>query len=122
MDNPHRWTDRLGLAPDYEHGSGPSSDPAELASKVDAGDLKMTQTVANHFDDVTKDGRVARPYMRSTQVVSEIMEGSAPKLDPRGAAGAVRWDTPGALNGKAGTWELVVDTNTNTILHFNFVR
>ncbi|MGW0421970.1 RHS repeat-associated core domain-containing protein [Streptomyces sp. NPDC003015] len=101
--------------------SGPC-DPAELASKINADDLKMTRTVANHFSDVTKDSRVARPYMGSTQVVREIMEGSAPKLDPRGTSGAVRWDTPGAMNGKSGTWELVVDTNTNTILHFNFVR
>ncbi|MGW2843260.1 RHS repeat-associated core domain-containing protein [Streptomyces sp. NPDC001493] len=97
-------------------------DPAVLASKIDADDLKMTRTVANHFDDVTKDSRVVRPYMRSTQVVREIMEGSAPKMDPRGAAGAVRWDTPGDMNGRSGTWELVVDTETNTILHFNFVR
>ncbi|MFE9882716.1 RHS repeat-associated core domain-containing protein [Streptomyces sp. NPDC005784] len=98
------------------------SDAAALTSKINADDLKMTRTVANHFGDVTKGGRVARPYMGSTQVVREIMEGSAPKLDPRGAAGAVRWDTPGAMNGKSGTWELVVDTNTNTILHLNFVR
>ena len=60
--------------------------------------------------------------MNSTQVVREIMEGSEPVLDPRGAESALRWDTPGALNGKEGTWELVIDANTNTILHFNFVR
>ncbi|MET7713454.1 RHS repeat-associated core domain-containing protein [Streptomyces sp. NPDC005407] len=96
--------------------------PGALASKINADDLKMTRTVANHFNDITKDSRVARPYMRSTQVVREVMEGSAPKLDPQGAAAAVRWDTPGAMNGRSGTWELVVDANTNTIVHFNFVR
>ncbi|WP_158973388.1 hypothetical protein, partial [Streptomyces griseus] len=121
VDDLHTYYVLAGETPVLVHNSGPC-DPAALASKINADDLKMTRTVANHFSDVTKDSRVARPYMGSTQVVREIMEGSAPKLDPRGAAGAVRWDTPGAMNGKSGTWELVVDTNKNTILHFNFVR
>jgi hypothetical protein len=93
-----------------------------LAANIDPDTLTMTKTVENHFNDITKQGLPARPFMNSTQVVREVMGGSDPTLDPRGAAGALRWDTPGALNGKEGTWELVVDTNTNTILHFNFVR
>ncbi|MFG2571651.1 polymorphic toxin-type HINT domain-containing protein [Streptomyces sp. NPDC048481] len=121
IEDIHTYYVLAGQTPVLVHNSGPCG-PAALASKVNADALKMTRTVANHFTDVTKGGRVARPYMGSTQVVREIMEGSAPKLDPRGATGAVRWDTPGAMNGRSGTWELVVDTNTNTILHFNFVR
>ncbi|WP_328951365.1 Hint domain-containing protein [Streptomyces sp. NBC_00184] len=117
----HTYYVLAGETPVLVHNSGPC-DPAKLASGINADDLKMTKTVSNHFNDITKKGTPARPYMNSTMVVREIMEGSAPKLDPRGAAGAVRWDTPGALNGRSGTWELVVDTNTNTILHFNFVR
>jgi RHS repeat-associated protein len=117
----HTYYVLAGATPVLVHNSG-TCDPAALASNINADNLKMSRTVANHLNDVTKDSRVARPYMNSAQVVSEIMEGSAPKLDPRGAVGAVRWDTPGAMNGKSGTWELVIDTNTNTILHFNFVR
>lgn len=130
VTNPHSWVDPLGLTPmdcetngaENENTGHNPPDPADLASRINPDDLKMSGTVANHFDDITKKGTPARPYMHSSHVVREIMEGSAPKLDPRGAAGAVRWDTPGALNGRAGTWELVIDTNTNTILHFNFVR
>ncbi len=117
---PSNPTVLIGGAPVLVHNSAPN--PCQLASKVNPDDLKMTQTVENHFSDITKQGRPARPFMNSTILVREIMEGSTPKLDPRGAEGAVRWDTPGALNGKPGTWELVIDTNTNTILHFNFVR
>ena len=32
---------------------------------------------------------------------------------------ALRWDVPGVFRGASGTWELVVDTSTNTVLHFN---
>lgn len=35
---------------------------------------------------------------------------------------ALRWDAPGFFRGVSGTWELVVDTNTNTVIHFNFVK
>lgn len=59
--------------------------------------------------------------MNSTLTVQEIMRGSNPVLDPGGVPTTLRWDTPGALNGRAGTWELVIDSQTNTILHFNFV-
>jgi hypothetical protein len=51
----------------------------------------------------------------------EIMRGSDAKRDPGGVPGGLRWDTPGALNGREGTWELVIDTKTNTVIHFNFV-
>ncbi|MCA1222805.1 hypothetical protein, partial [Streptomyces sp. 8L] len=96
--------------------------PEALAKKIDPDNLKMTKTVENHFNDITKSGQPARPFMKSNQLVREIMEGGKPTADPRGLASAVRWDTPGALNGKEGTWELLIDSKTNTILHFNFVR
>jgi len=40
----------------------------------------------------------------------------------QGVANALRWDVPGFFNGKAGTWQLVVDVSSNTVIHFNFVR
>ena len=33
----------------------------------------------------------------------------------------LRWDVAGTFRGTSGTWELVVDTSTNVIVHFNFV-
>lgn len=33
---------------------------------------------------------------------------------------ALRWDIPGTLNGTKGTWELVIDVDTETVLHFLF--
>ena len=35
--------------------------------------------------------------------------------------GALRWDVAGSFRGAKGTWELVVDMKTKTILHWNFV-
>jgi RHS repeat-associated protein len=105
-------------------GHGPEGEkfgPLALAARINPDELAMTRAVERHFKDVTK-GRPARPYMNSTQVVREIMSGSEPRMDPHGVDGAIRWDTPGALNGREGYWELVVNTDTNTILHFNFVR
>jgi hypothetical protein len=48
------------------------------------------------------------------------MAGGKPIPDPQGVAGALRWDVPGGFNGSNGTWQLVVDPKTNTILHFMF--
>jgi hypothetical protein len=54
------------------------------------------------------------------QLIQEIMQGSEPTLDSRGAAGVVEWRTPGSMNGSAGTWELNINADTNTIVHFLF--
>lgn len=99
-----------------------------LASKIDVENLTMTDTVANHAavpiaKKGPKHGLPQRPYMgRNDGLLSEIMAGSKPRLDPRGTAGALRWDTPGAMNGSEGTWELVIDTNQNRILHLEFCQ
>lgn len=42
--------------------------------------------------------------------------------DPQGVANALRWDVPGFYDASEGTWQLVMDMATNTILHFNFVE
>lgn len=87
--------------------------------------LRLTQTVANHLTDVVKSGvykgQLARPYLNSTLTVGEIMAAKPPVADPSGIPSAVRWDVPGAFRGSSGTWELVVDSMTKTILHYNFV-
>jgi hypothetical protein len=51
-----------------------------------------------------------------------IMSSARGIPDPQRVANALRWDVPGFYNGVDGTWQLVVDTSSNTVLHFNFVR
>ena len=89
---------------------------------LSADDLRFSRTVARHLDDVTKDGRPARPYMNSRQLLQEIMDAQPPRPDPGGVPGGLRWDVPGHIQKTEGTWELVVDPNTNIILHWVFKR
>ena len=93
----------------------------------DAEDLKMSRTVQRHTNDIIKKGenagQLSRPYIDSkgtTLLLDEIMEASEPVPDIVLESG-LRWDVPGTFRGTAGTWELVVDTDTNTVVHFNFV-
>ncbi|PWS43680.1 hypothetical protein DKT74_15340, partial [Streptomyces sp. ZEA17I] len=106
------------------------SNAADLASKIDVENLSMTRTVENHTWDIagTRDvdapnfGRAARPYMNGNNgmLLREIMRGSAPRMDSRGAPGVVEWRTPGRLNRSNGIWELNIDANSNRIVHFLF--
>ncbi len=48
------------------------------------------------------------------------MESAAPVPNTVLESG-IRWNVSGTFRGTTGTWELVVDTSTNTIVHFNFV-
>ena len=48
------------------------------------------------------------------------MESGIPVADPQGVPGALLWKVPGTVNETQGVWELVVKTDTNTILHFLF--
>ncbi|MFI9649436.1 RHS repeat domain-containing protein [Streptomyces sp. NPDC052040] len=120
--------DEVPLAKPCSSGCG----AADLAAKVDAGNLSMTKTVENHTWDIagTRDpmapnfGKAARPYMTANngQLIREIMAGSEPTLDSREAAGVVEWRTPGTMNGSQGVWELNINANSNTIVHFLFKR
>ncbi len=92
-----------------------------MLKNVNVDNIKMTETVRRHLDDITKRGESSRPYMNSKLLLKEIIESGMPKVDPRGVATALRWDVAGTFRGRKGVWELVVDTKTNTILHFNFV-
>lgn len=94
---------------------------------INASDLKMSKTVQNHVNDIIKKGpykgEVARPYIDSngtTLLIDEIMQAGTPVKDTVLKNG-LRWDVQGTFRGSNGTWELVVDTSTNTIVHFNFV-
>ena len=92
-----------------------------------ASDLKMSQTVLNHMNEIVKKGpnagQLSRPYINSegtTLLLKVLMESSDPVQDSILKSG-LRWDVEGIFRGSAGTWELVVDTSTNTVVHFNFV-
>ncbi len=100
-------------------GSGKSA-AAGAASGIDVEALTLTRTVANHLDDVSKLGVPARPYLNSRLVMREIMEAGKAVPDPGGVPGALRWDVPGAVSGTKGTWELVIDPKSSTVLHFVF--
>lgn len=93
---------------------------AEAGAGLRATDLTMTRTVERHLAEYAKDGRLARPYADSRLTIQEIMDGAKPIPDPGGAPGALRWDVTGTMNGSSGTWELVVNPETKTILHFLF--
>jgi hypothetical protein len=103
-----------------------ASRAAALKPIVNPDSLKLTNTVANHLDEVVKRGpyagQSARPYLKSKLLLKEIMEAKVPIPDPRGVPGALRWDVPGTFRGTDGVWELVVDPVSETILHWNFVR
>ncbi len=89
----------------------------------------MTETVKNHANDVIKRGKYvgekARPYVNNAGtdlIIQEIIDGGSPVKDkflPNGW----RWEVNGTFNGRQeGIWELVVDLDTNQIVHFNYVR
>ena len=111
--NPNTDTGTDGT-PVLVHNDGPCT------PKINASQLKLSQTVANHSHELTKSGAFARPYNESLLVVQEIIAGGTPRVDPGGIPGGLRWDVPGAVNGSSGTWELVVNPETNTIVHFLF--
>ena len=70
-------------------------------------------------------GQLDRPYMRSPQLIAEIMA-TAPGTQDVSVPTARRWEVQGTYqpNGSPkpvhGTWELVIDLRTNEILHFLF--
>jgi hypothetical protein len=93
-----------------------------------ASDLKNSQTVQNHMNDIVKKGsykgELSRPYIDANGtncLLDEIMSSSSPVKDSSLSNG-LRWDVNGTFRGSSGTWELVVDLDTNTIVHFNFVK
>ena len=90
--------------------------------------LKMTETVRAHMYDIIKKGKnkgeLSRPYSNSngtTLLLNEIMKAKLPVKDNFLEYG-LRWDVEGIFRGSTGIWELVIDTSTNTIMHFNFVN
>jgi hypothetical protein len=98
-----------------------AAETAGSGAATSAGlELTMTKTVAGHVGEATKSGTLARPYGNSRLTIQSIMDAVEPVADPGGVPGALRWDAPGAMNGSPGTWQLIVDTNSRTILRYLF--
>lgn len=97
-----------------------------VTSGINADDFDLSNTVANHRNDTVRrgafSGERARPFLDSPHTMNEIMQAADPIPDPGGVPGGLRWDVEGTFRGSEGVWELVVDANTNTVLHFNFVK
>lgn len=92
-----------------------------------AEELKISQTVQKHMNDIVKRGsnagQLSRPFIDSNGTIlllNEIMESSTPASDTV-LQSDIRWDVSGTFRGATGAWELVFDTSTNTVVHFNFV-
>jgi RHS repeat-associated protein len=106
---------------------------------IDPSKLKFTDTAQNHLNEVYKNDKIikigedgfktkfyagesTRPYVENgtTLLVDEIMKAKSPIPDPGGIPNGLRWDVPGSFAGKEGVWELVINKDTNTIVHFLF--
>ena len=100
-----------------------------ISKNIQASELTMTETVKNHANDVIKRGKYigdkARPFVDKAGtdlIIQEIIYGGIPVKDkylPNG----LRWEVEGTFNGRSsGIWELVVDLDTNQVVHFNFTN
>ena len=100
-----------------------------ISKNIQASELTMTETVKNHANDVIKRGKYigdkARPFVDNAGtdlIIQEIIDGGIPVKDkylPNG----LRWEVEGTFNGRSsGIWELVVDLDTNQVVHFNFTN
>jgi hypothetical protein len=80
---------------------------------------------AQHFDEVIVAGeyagQLARPFMRSTQFIDELVATGRGIPDPR-KAGFTLFQVPGGFRNASGTWQLSIDMQTKAIQYFNFVR
>ena len=80
----------------------------KLIASIDT--LKYSNTVLGHTE---------RTYTHSIQTIKMIMEACTPVKDaflPNG----LKWVVEGFYNGTSGLWELVIDLDKNTIVHFLF--
>jgi RHS repeat-associated protein len=94
-----------------------------MVSQIDTNKLKLSNTVAEHRYDLTRTGDIARRYMdpyKWPMLVKRIISAGEARLDPEGLPTGLRWDVEGTYNKSKGIWELVIDTKTNTVLHFLF--
>ena len=88
-----------------------ADDIANAVKKIDLENLKWSDTVQKHLAE--------RPYQDSKLLIQEIMNKGSPIFDPQGGSGLF-WKVEGTYNGSKGTYELLIDPDTNTVWHFLF--
>lgn len=97
-------------------GGGPEDPVTDALAGVEeaaaAGELGLTRTVAGQA--------LKRPFVNSPSMVKWIQSAGRGVPDPGGLPGALRYEVPGSLNGSTGTYELVINPQTNTVYHFLF--
>lgn len=64
-------------------------------------------------------GDLTSPYINSNQTIQSIIDGGNPIKDTILSNG-LKWNVSGTFRGTSGTWELVIDMDSNTIVHFLF--
>jgi len=115
----------VDLAAGLVGGAGKALAAAGGEAAAEEGVYTYTKSAENHLNELVKRGehagKLTRPYMRSPLAIKEIMATGQGVAD-KSAAGALRYAVPGTFRGSAGTWELVVNPQTNLIYHFNFVN
>ena len=62
----------------------------------------------------------SRSYIRSPHLIQMIIRYGRVSPDPQGVKNAVLYTHPGTFNGSVGTFELVINVKTKTVLHFLF--
>jgi len=98
-------------------GAGVAAAPVVNNLIKNADRLNRTATVMKNI--------ATRPYIKSTQLIQQIMSVAAPIADP-GTATGLKWVVEGTWFNAAtkvyttGVFELVINPDTNTILHFLF--
>lgn len=66
-------------------------------------------------------GDYGRPYMNkgSRTIIKEIMKAGKLVKDTFLNDG-LKWNVEGKFNGRKGVWELVIDRESNTVVHYLF--
>ena len=75
---------------------------------IDVDNLDFSNTVSGHGN---------RPYQDSKLLINEIINSSEPIQDPQGT-NALYWEVDGSFSNSNGTYELLIDPETNTVWHF----
>jgi hypothetical protein len=120
LDAAPTWALGAGAGEAFGAGAVAFSAARGATNFVKLGEWTLDPKVARHIGDISKSGDLVRPYLNSPMTLREIMAAGKPIADPRGFPGAVRYDVPGAFRGSEGTWELVVQPESKTVLHWLF--
>jgi hypothetical protein len=137
---PTMYSDSVGTICNAAYGSGCFAEGVEASSFLEDTALVLTgvgslvrgllwgvEAIGYTFSETIAGYVADRPYMSSTLLINEIVANGS--VAPDVVAGYLRYTAPGTLwnsswgAGSAasqGTYELVIDPQTNTIVHFLF--